>query len=584
MMRSRDKSLPLLLLIAFAMGLAMPMLKAQPQPNKRGISASTTGRVIAELKNVNTYGELNTRYCAATANLLTRQDRYTMASFEANALGEPGALWWEWPADQFGRWLSVLHVADGTGWTTAQRSRADVLNVVLPLQRARGHFGTDPAKDTDNRVPSGNAFGLRGLLDAYEDTGDERALQAARKMVRFFEQNFDHYGKGTYIDEYYAHCLDGLVKLYSVDRTSQVLDLAQRIADRMGIHKHTHHALSAYRGMIELYDLTGNETYLVRTREYLDYIGQSRIVSGGIPELLPFTGADPGSQDEGCALADYVIVNLMMFARTGEDHFLETADNTLINHFFMNQFHTGGFGHRRYRRDAIGDKVFQGWDGQFGSENPGCCSMWGQWALGQVCQYAITQSGDNLEVNLYADVEVTMPEEGITLNISGDFPRQRESKITLYSKQPREFAIRLRVPDWADDAHVRVNGKAAGSERQGTRITLSRIWASGDEIDVRFASSMRLVAGSGTSSDSVAVYDGPQCLGIVCDGLAADEEFAVAVDKAGDLVLGDDGQPVVFAKGKPVDVRFMPIGDEWLHPDARNPNRIKVLFPIHTTE
>ena len=68
---------------------------------------------------VHLYGELGARYMAATCNILTRTDRYPLDSFAASAAGRPGALWWDWPGDQIGRWLSVVHVAEGYGWTPA---------------------------------------------------------------------------------------------------------------------------------------------------------------------------------------------------------------------------------------------------------------------------------------------------------------------------------------------------------------------------------------------------------------------------------------------------------------------------------
>ncbi len=49
-------------------------------------------------------GDLGARYAAATCNLLTRTDRYSLESFAASASGKPGALWWDWPGDQVGRW------------------------------------------------------------------------------------------------------------------------------------------------------------------------------------------------------------------------------------------------------------------------------------------------------------------------------------------------------------------------------------------------------------------------------------------------------------------------------------------------
>ena len=68
-------------------------------------------------------------------------------------------------------------------------------------------------------------------------------------------------------------------------------------------------------------------------------------------------------QDEGCGLADWIVVNLMMYQATGEERYLDDAEHTLVNHFFANQFHTGGFGHRSFSQEIIGGKNWQGWEG-----------------------------------------------------------------------------------------------------------------------------------------------------------------------------------------------------------------------------
>src|ERR1039457_5546267 len=119
---------------------AMPAFSAPDVPTE----GKSKRREIAKLRDVRLDGELGARYQAATCNILTRQDRYSLESFRSSASGVPGALWWDWPGDQIGRYLSLLHVASGCGWTPAQARRAEILDAVLPLQGGAGGFG--PAK------------------------------------------------------------------------------------------------------------------------------------------------------------------------------------------------------------------------------------------------------------------------------------------------------------------------------------------------------------------------------------------------------------------------------------------------------
>ncbi|HTQ08898.1 MAG TPA: beta-L-arabinofuranosidase domain-containing protein, partial [Fimbriimonadaceae bacterium] len=363
-----------------------------------------------EFSQVRLRGELGDRYTAATCNVLTRTDRYPVSSFTANASGKPGALWWDWPGDQLGRWLSVLHVAQGYGWAESARERAAVLDSALPCQTDEGNFGVPGSADSDDvRIPSGNAFALRGLVDAYSDSKDVRVLEAARKLAGYFQRIAPRWETAEHglLHEFYGHCLDGLVALYETDGDRQALGLAERIARHAGRTAHTHHSLSLCRGLVDLARVTGKEEYLAKVEDYLAWCRENESADGGLPEMMPQSG-----QDEGCGLADWIVVNLMMYQATASDRYVDDAERTLVNHFFFNQFHTGGFGHLGFSQEIIGGKKWQGWGGEFGSENPGCCSLWGQWALGQVGRYIVTTAGDRVNVNLYADSEVDLPRQG----------------------------------------------------------------------------------------------------------------------------------------------------------------------------
>jgi hypothetical protein len=562
-------------------------------PSSATSGETTTARLLAPFAHVTLKGEFGARFNAAMANLLTRQDRYSLASYVSNASGKPGAaLWYDWPGDHLGRMFSVMHVGEGYGWTPAGSLRKSVGDAVLPLQTSLGNFGPEtPFDNKDARIISGNAFALRGLMDAYEDSGDPRYLEAARKLGRYYEGTFDTWkdnGKGM-LHEFYGHAIDGLVRLYELGGDKWALDLAKKAAERTGRTGHTHHSLSMYRGVIDLYRATGERTFLDRAEDYLQWCRENRIASGGLPESMP-----KSEEDEGCALADYVVVNLMMFQATGKDAYVEDAERTLVNHFFMNQFHTGGFGHRQYGTDVIGGKQWQGWDGKFGSENPGCCSMWGGWALGQIGRYVVTRNADGegaIEINLYPCAAVDLPELGARIEIESDFPRMSRASVTVHCDRPMKRALRFRLPAWAEGTAVKLNGKDVGGRAAhqgdagrpgesgpGGRIVLDREWRSGDRVEIEFGGSLRLVPWPGADSDRAAVFDGPLCLAISNADTDVDAYDRIFVSADGKLALSIDGKPqAVDAKGAVV-TSFRPIAEDWLSPDVKNPHRLRILF------
>ena len=538
--------------------------------------ANPTPSSPLSFSQVRLQGELGTRYVATTGNLLTRTDRYSLESFAASAAGKPGALWWDWPGDQIGRWLSVLHVAEGYGWTPAAWPRPALAEVILPHQTREGNFGPPGSAPSDDaRIPSGNAFALRGLMDAYADTRDPRYLDAARKLARYLEAiapKWETRREGK-LHEFYGHCLDGLMALAEQGGDSGAQKLAERLARHAGRTSHVHHSLSLCRGLLDLARVTGQREYLDKVEDYLAWCREHQIVTGGLPENLP-----KWNQDEGCALGDWIVVNLMMYQLTGAERYLDDAEHTLVNHFFMNQFHTGGFGHRSFSEAIVGGKDWQGWKGQFGSENPGCCSLWGQWALGQVGRFLATSVADTVRINLYPSAEITFPGRGLRLEITSDFPRLTKARIRVQCETPQSLSLALRIPPWCRSMKLKCDGQEVEPPNAGRRVRVSRTWNASTLIDIQFVTELRVVPWPSKEPKGMAVFDGPLCLGLSSEAADVDLPWAVLVDADGRLVLDREGRPQVVEPSGRIVKTLEPISARWLTPDVKNPARKRVLF------
>jgi hypothetical protein len=529
-----------------------------------------------QLSQVRLDGELGARYIAATCNLVTRTDRYGLETLASSASGKPGALWWDWPGDQIGRWFSVLHVARGYGWAPAQEQCKSAIETILPHQTKEGNFGPPGSfKSDDIRIPSGNAFALRGLMDAYADTADPRILDAARKLARYCQSiapSWETRQKGM-LHEFFGHCIDGLVALYEQGGDRWALELAERMARHAGRTPHTHHSLSLCRGLIDLARVTGKQEYLDKVEDYLAWCREHQTVTGGLPETMP-----QSDQDEGCGLADWIVVNLMMHQMSGRERYLDDAEHTLVNHFFMNQFHTGGFGHRTFTQEIVGGKLWQGWEGKFGSENPGCCSLWGQWALGQLGRYIVTQSGDAVSVNLYPSAEITLPKQGVRLIISGDFPRMTKATIRVEYEKPQTFTLALRIPSWASSMNVTCNGVPVESPQKGRRMLLKREWKGVTTIDIAFPHELRTVPWPEKKPIGFAVFDGPLCLGLSSESADPKLPWAVLVDDSNQPIPDKAGRPQVVNPSDNTKKPLVPINSKWLTPDEKDPARWRILF------
>ncbi|NLE39043.1 MAG: hypothetical protein GX621_13555, partial [Pirellulaceae bacterium] len=288
----------------------------------------------------------------------------------------------------------------------------------------------------------------------------------------------------------------------------------------------------------------------------------------------------------------WIVVNLKMFEHTGDDAYLDAAEQMLVNHFFMNQFHTGGFGHLGFDHKIVGGKKWQGWDGRFGSENPGCCSLWGQWALGQSGRYVVTCDGQTVLVNLYVEADVELPSHGIRLTIESDFPRMRRAKITVRREgegeveetgeragdRAGEFDLALRVPSWARRVRVECAGQRVEREPDKGRVVLRRDWAGHEVVLVEFIASPRFVSWPKNEPLGVAVFDGPLCLGLSSAEVDVDRRWTIERDARGNPSLDEQGRPTAVDASDGRAAALRPIGDDWLVPDTRDPRRYRVLF------
>jgi uncharacterized protein len=128
---------------------------------------------------------------------------------------------------------------------------------------------------------------------------------------------------------------------------------------------------------------------------------------------------------------------------------------------------------------------------------------------------AYLKDGRDLYVNLYLPSSVRWSVSGARCRLTqhGDYPFDDHVSMQLAASQPREFALRLRIPAWAQAARVAVNGQRwAGAAEPGTFAELSRTWRDGDRIDLELPRAKRLEAVDRQHPDIVALLAGPLVL------------------------------------------------------------------------
>ncbi len=95
---------------------------------------------------------------------------------------------------------------------------------------------------------------------------------------------------------------------------------------------------------------------------------------------------------------------------------------------------------------------------------------------------------DSIRVNLFGPGEATLETRAagaVRLVQRTRYPFEGAIAIRVEPSRAAIFAIRIRIPEWAPNAAVRVNGKPEGEVERGF-LLIERMWHSGDEIALDF--------------------------------------------------------------------------------------------------
>jgi hypothetical protein len=122
---------------------------------------------------------------------------------------------------------------------------------------------------------------------------------------------------------------------------------------------------------------------------------------------------------------------------------------------------------------------------------------------------------DGIYVVLYLPSSVSWTQEGaqVTLAQRSAYPLEDRIQFEFSASRPETFSIRLRIPAWAPDAVVLVNGKQIqGAPVTAGFLSLHRRWDPGDRIELQLPLALRTEAINVRHPETVALLRGPLVL------------------------------------------------------------------------
>lgn len=350
-----------------------------------------------------------------------------------------------------------------------------LLNVARRLaDHIDGVFG--PASEGKRELTDGHEEIEMALVELYRATGETRYLRLAQFLV-------DVRGRGklgadednaTFNSSYYQDHLP-------IREMPKVVGHAVRMMYLTG-------------GVTDVYLETGEAALLSAMQTLWTHMTTRQMyVSGGLGARYEgeafgddYELPNARAYTETCAAIGSVMWNARMLAATGEASYADLLEHTLYNavlpgwsldgetYFYQNPLSDEG-GHRRKR-----------W---FGCA---CCPPNVARLMASLPSYVYSVGGaDEVWVNLYAESEASVNVAGqdVTLTQRTRYPWDGHIELTVGTAA--HFALKLRVPAWADGAALRVIGEAWPDPQPGTYAGVRRDWQPGDVVTLTLPMSPR---------------------------------------------------------------------------------------------
>lgn len=359
---------------------------------------------------------------------------------------------------------------------------------------------------------------LRGLLDAYTATGDDRALDLASGMgdwmharlsvlpAATLQRMWGIFSSGEFGGIVEAVCdlraLTGkpehlaLARLFDLDRLIDACAANTDVLD--GLHANQH--IPIFTGLVRLYDETGEERYLTAAKNFWGMVVPGRMYGIGGTSTGEFwkaagviAGTLGASTAETCCAYNMLKLSRALFLHEQAPMYMDYYERALYNQVL---------GSKQDRADAEKPLVtyFIGLTpGQVRDYTPKqgttCCEGTGMESATkyQDSVYFARADGGALYVNLYSPSTLRWAEKGVTLTQTTDYPREQGSTLTVGGADA-SFALLLRVPVWATAGfRVTVNGASvSGTPVPGSYFAVSRTWRAGDVVRVEIPFRLRV--------------------------------------------------------------------------------------------
>jgi DUF1680 family protein len=373
----------------------------------------------------------------------------------------------------------------------------------------------------------GRKYTLLGLLSWYDLTGNKSALEASCKLADYTILQIgpgkkDIIRTGNYRGMPSCSILEPMVYLYKHTGNKKYLEFAKYIVNQWetadgpkliskaldGIPvaerfpqpkswwswengEKAYEMMSCYDGLLELYRITGDQTYLKAVEGSVRSIIDTEInISGsGTAFECWYRGAEHQTEPtyhmmETCVTFTWMKLCINLLRITGDPVYADQIEKSAYNALLASMKYDGS----QIAKYSPLEGIRSEGEKQCGM-NINCCNANGPRGFMLLPAFSVMGGQNELFINLYSSSKLKVPvnpKNIVVLEQVTDYPETGKVEFIITPEKSESFSISFRIPAWSQKNWLSVNGDEVTNVAPGTYQRVTRIWKRGDKISLVF--------------------------------------------------------------------------------------------------
>jgi hypothetical protein len=479
-----------------------------------------------------------------------------------------------WQSEFWGKWIQSAIASYEYNHDPIMLSIIQsAVNKLLATQMPSGYIGnySDSARLKEWDI-WGMKYTLLGLIAYYDLTGDKTALKGSCRLA---DNLIDRVGPGkanivktgNYHGMPSSSILEPMVYLYRRTGEKKYLDFAKYIVEQWETPdgpklissalsdipvserfphpsvwwsyengQKAYEMMSCYDGLLELYRITGEPSYLKSVEMAVRNIIESEIniAGSGTAYECFYHGAKYQTEPtyhtmETCVTMTWMKLCFNLLRLTENSIYADQIEKSVYNALLAS---LKGDGSQIAKYSPLGGIKHAG-ENQC-SMPINCCSANGPRAFMMLARFAVMGGANEVIINMYGhnrSVVPVNPKNKVSILQVSEYPVSDKVEITVDPEISESFTIAFRIPEWSRNTLMTINGESVAEINSGVYKKITRVWHKSDKVVLKMDLTGRLITLNGYQ----AIVRGPVVL-------ARDTRFGDGFIYESAVVNGKDGK------------------------------------------